>query len=432
MKIKFFAQTALYVFFLFSFLLFILSSCTKESDETTEELSDENSETAAGFTESDEDLLSVDYMEFYDELSPHGEWVQVSAEDLGLDLKKKESKDENGSLLDDLFGVKNVYADVDFGMFFVWKPSPDLAVTVTAGEPAAYVPYTNGQWVYTDAGWYFKAPTPYEERTSHYGRWVYDPAMGWVWVPGRVWAPAWVDWRENDGYVAWAPIPPSVYIVKNSVSSVIINENHYTIVEKRFFMEPSVYKYRYQYVENKNKIMIKEMTKVDGVMIKNKTVINKGPDANSIGSITGKKVEMVKIKKVKNKNEVKYAEDEISVYTPEFTVKKEKKNQPVSKPEKFVTYKDAGGKEKNEKTKGYKDEKSVKEKSKGYEKDKIKGKEKDKGSKKLGDDRGMKNKEKLKEYNEKNKSGKDKGKGMDKTKGDNANKDKGNKNKGKK
>ncbi|MCY1060360.1 hypothetical protein OV142_35060 [Nannocystis sp. SCPEA4] len=29
-----------------------------------------------------------------------------------------------------------------------------------------------------------------------------------MWVPGEVWAPAWVDWRWGGGYVAWAPLPP--------------------------------------------------------------------------------------------------------------------------------------------------------------------------------------------------------------------------------
>jgi hypothetical protein len=390
---------SLYLFIaLLLFALFGFSSCTRQTDKTSEENENTANETVSdsNFTETDEDLLTVDYKQFYDELSPHGEWVQVSAEDLGLDLKKSEG--ESSSLMNDLLGIKNAYADdVNFGMFFVWKPSPDLAVTVTAGEPAVYTPYTNGQWVNTNDGWYFKAPTPYEETTCHYGRWAYSPALGWVWLPGRVWAPAWVEWRENDNYIAWAPVPPSVYIVNNVLTPVHVGYDRYIIVDKRHFMEPSIYKYKYK--ENKNKIMIEEMTKVDGVMIKKKTVINKGLDPGGIEKVTGKKIETEKINKVKNKNDVKYTANEINVYTPEFTKSKGKgKKESVSKPDKFVPYTDAesmSGKEKKGEEKEIKKEEKGKEKlgkEKGFEKQKVneKGIDKQKGNKKLGDDRDMK------------------------------------------
>jgi hypothetical protein len=39
---------------------------------------------------------------------------------------------------------------------------------------------------------------------------VFDPDYGWVWIPGQVWAPAWVVWRWGDGWVGWAPLPPQV------------------------------------------------------------------------------------------------------------------------------------------------------------------------------------------------------------------------------
>jgi hypothetical protein len=37
---------------------------------------------------------------------------------------------------------------------------------------------------------------------------------GWVWTPGYVWGPAWVDWYWGDGYVGWVPLgPPGFAIV---------------------------------------------------------------------------------------------------------------------------------------------------------------------------------------------------------------------------
>src|SRR5262249_38322101 len=40
------------------------------------------------------------------------------------------------------------------------------------------------------------------------GRWVVIRGLGWAWVPGEEWAPAWVNWRASDEYVGWAPLPP--------------------------------------------------------------------------------------------------------------------------------------------------------------------------------------------------------------------------------
>jgi hypothetical protein len=49
---------------------------------------------------------------------------------------------------------------------------------------------------------------PWADITYHYGRWVYDPEEGWLWIPGYVWAPAWVIWREGGDYLGWFPMPP--------------------------------------------------------------------------------------------------------------------------------------------------------------------------------------------------------------------------------
>src|SRR5690606_3356237 len=49
---------------------------------------------------------------------------------------------------------------------------------------------------------------PYAWAVYHYGRWYDDDRLGWCWVPGRNWAPAWVTWRRGDRHVGWAPLPP--------------------------------------------------------------------------------------------------------------------------------------------------------------------------------------------------------------------------------
>lgn len=379
-------------------LAFLLTSCSEKSNDNqinkdeginNEEMITLNED---DFEESDEDLLMVDYNEFYSELAPHGEWIEVTGKELELDFEKgsASSQTTNRSIsLAKLFGIKEAYAGNDeFGSFFIWKPSPNLAVSIE-NEPVEYTPFFNGQWVNTDAGWYFKAPTPAEEIIHHFGRWVSSPALGWVWVPGRVWSPAWVDWKENDNYIAWAPIPPKVYIVNNSVNIPVIPEDKYVKVEKKYFVQPSFYKYSYK--ENKNKIMIKDMRKINGVMVINKTIINKGPDVSVIERIADRKLEVVTLRKVKTKNEFRNKGDEIEIFTPHFKkIKTREKVKIVSKPGKFVKFEEEENKNKRngkfseqEKGKNNSQEEESITKGKNFTNDKSNGKGKDKVEQKV-------------------------------------------------
>jgi uncharacterized protein DUF6600 len=83
----------------------------------------------------------------------------------------------------------------------VWRP-----LRVAAG----WRPYLFGAWVWTDEGWYWETDEPWGWATYHYGRWAFDRGLGWVWVPGPDWAPAWVAWRTADAFVGWAPLPPGL------------------------------------------------------------------------------------------------------------------------------------------------------------------------------------------------------------------------------
>jgi len=107
----------------------------------------------------------VTYQEFYDALSPYGSWVQMPA----------------------------------YG--YVWQP---LATV----QDYRWRPYTVGNWAYTDDGWTWLSDEPFGWLTYHYGRWMRTHTLGWVWVPGDQWAPAWVSWRYGNNFVGWAPLPP--------------------------------------------------------------------------------------------------------------------------------------------------------------------------------------------------------------------------------
>jgi hypothetical protein len=85
----------------------------------------------------------------------------------------------------------------------VWRPRH-----VAAG----WRPYFHGRWIWTDDGWFWDSDEPWGWAVYHYGRWYVDPVYGWAWVPGSVWAPAWVSWRFGGGAIGWAPLLPGFSI----------------------------------------------------------------------------------------------------------------------------------------------------------------------------------------------------------------------------
>ncbi|MEO6695427.1 MAG: DUF6600 domain-containing protein [Ignavibacteria bacterium] len=357
-------KTRMFTGLIFILMVFVFNSCSqKENVDKTGKMENNKNEDLVVINESDieekdEDLLLTDYKEFYSELAPHGEWIEVNDKDIEIDLDISSAvsgKDKNRKIkFSDFIGISEAYADnFEAGSFFVWKPSAGLAVSIEGEDKTEFVPYTNGQWTNTDAGWYFKAPTPAEETVHHYGRWAKSPILGWVWVPGRVWAPSWVDWKENEDQISWAPIPPSVNIVSNTIQVPVIPQSNYITAEKRNFFEPAIYKYSYKYHENKNKIMIKEMTKISGVMVVNNTIINKGPNVLVIEQLANREAGIFKVIKVKSRNEINNNGEVLNVYVPQFRKYKtsEKVKSIISKPEKFVNFETAKTKfESNEKS----------------------------------------------------------------------------------
>jgi len=90
-------------------------------------------------------------------------------------------------------------------------------------------PYYYGQWVLTDWGWTFVSDDPWGWAAYHYGRWNYGVGVGWYWIPGVVWAPAWVNWRYGAGYVTWCPLgPPGVVFGYRHPAWVAVTEQHFT------------------------------------------------------------------------------------------------------------------------------------------------------------------------------------------------------------
>jgi hypothetical protein len=91
-----------------------------------------------------------------------------------------------------------------------WVYNPQYGnVWIPTSVSYGFSPYlTGGHWAYTDYGWTWVSDYEWGWAAFHYGRWFQDDVYGWMWVPGSEWAPAWVMWGSyNDNY-CWAPIAP--------------------------------------------------------------------------------------------------------------------------------------------------------------------------------------------------------------------------------
>jgi hypothetical protein len=121
--------------------------------------------TADAYADTDPSALT----DFAPTLDPHGTWVD-----------------------DPMYGT-------------IWTPSLDEV-------GADFAPYASaGHWSYDD-GEVWVSDYTWGWAAFHYGRWVWLRDRGWSWVPGRLYADAWVVWRIGDdgsGYVGWAPMAPT-------------------------------------------------------------------------------------------------------------------------------------------------------------------------------------------------------------------------------
>jgi Family of unknown function (DUF6600) len=95
-----------------------------------------------------------------------------------------------------------------------WIDDPNYGTAWTPNQDEVgpdFVPYdTDGQWDYVDGDYSWISDFAWGWVCFHYGRWVYSSS--WIWIPGRTYAPAWVDWRltnDDPTYLGWAPTAPA-------------------------------------------------------------------------------------------------------------------------------------------------------------------------------------------------------------------------------
>ncbi|MCI0391054.1 MAG: hypothetical protein MOB07_20095 [Acidobacteria bacterium] len=192
----------------------------------------------------------VDIGIFYDDLAPYGTWLQIDGYD------------------------------------WVWTPH---------GIHVGWRPYTYGYWVYTDYGWTWVSRYRWGWAPFHYGRWFYHGRHGWVWVPGTVWAPAWVVWRHRPGWVGWAPMPPQVgwqVGIGISVSwaevETVIEPHWYSFVEERYL--PSRDLDQRIELSARNVTLLRTTDNVTNYSATENRIIDRGIKVERIEQVTGRSI----------------------------------------------------------------------------------------------------------------------------------------------
>lgn len=180
------------------------------------------------------DTASIDF--FYDNLAPYGSWRDVG----------------------------------DYG--YCWQPFD---------VDSQWQPYSDGRWVFTDAGWTWDSYEPYGWAVYHYGRWANVYGVGWVWVPGAEWGPGWVSWRHSPRYVGWAPLPPEAQFLRAIGFSVWVDDyydigpGNFRFVENRDF---GAQRLNTVFVDRRQNIeIIHQTTNVTNITYVNNVVYNGGP-----------------------------------------------------------------------------------------------------------------------------------------------------------
>jgi hypothetical protein len=197
--------------------------------------------------------ISVGFNLFFDALSPYGNWVSVPT-----------------------------YGNV-------WYP--------TNVQPH-WRPYTDGRWVWSDYGWTWVSYEPWGWAPYHYGRWIFLDYYGWVWIPGTVWAPAWVTWYTSPGYIGWAPLAPdNEFFLQIGIG---FNSYNYYTPHNHCVFAPS-HKFLHHHVhsivvpQSHNVKIFKEAKHINNVKIVNNNVINRGPNVDFVERASRTKVEKVNL-----------------------------------------------------------------------------------------------------------------------------------------
>ncbi len=192
-------------------------------------------------------------------------------------------------------------------------------------------PYTYGRWMWTDWGWTWLSYFDWGWAPFHYGRWGFDRDLGWFWVPGTFWAPAWVSWRRSNFYIGWAPLPPQVRLVAGVGITALPHSlplNFWVFVEGRYFLNPYIHRYVLPF--ERNMTIINFTVERTNLIFRNQRIINQGLDVDFISGITRQRVTPYELRQVGKPQPSKVELKRVEIFKPVVA-----KNQ-MARPKSFV------------------------------------------------------------------------------------------------
>lgn len=215
--------------------------------------------------------VSINYQTFYDELSPHGRWIDFP---------------EHG---------------------YVWQPN--------LGND--FRPYsTGGRWVWNDQyEWMWASDYSWGWAPFHYGRWFYDDFYGWLWVPGYEWGPAWVTWRNGGGYYGWAPLRPGINIsIGFNFGGYNPPMNYWCFVPNRYIYSRSIFNHCLPW--RNNQVIFNNTIIINNYNFRsNNRFYCSGPLRRDFERYTGR-ITPVRFVEVNNYNRSGFRNNQINVYRP--------------------------------------------------------------------------------------------------------------------
>jgi len=230
----------------------------REIEQREREAREQQQNAASGEAVRANAEVADSYQIFYDRLAQFGSWIEV-----------------------DRYG-------------YVWQP-------LAAVSDPSWRPYLHGHWAYTDEGWTWISNEPFGWATYHYGRWARLRRLGWVWMPGDQWAPAWVSWRYSDQFIGWAPLPPEARFdgadgIRNWADQRFdISTVDYIFVPAGAFGEERVATVALP--PEQNVTVINQTTNVTNIVESNTAIINNGPNFRAVQALVRTPIQQLRIER---------------------------------------------------------------------------------------------------------------------------------------
>ena len=195
--------------------------------------------------------------------------------------------------------------------------SPHGFVWVPHAVGFGWQPYTYGRWLWTDHGWFWASSFDWGWACFHYGRWDRDDQLGWYWVPGSVWAPAWVSWRWGSNHIGWAPIPPDVRFRRGvGIYSLpyTLRDHVWVFVEYRNFYDTRLDRWVLPRERNRSFILASQLR--TELAVEEDRVVNRGITLDELSDRLGRRIMELQLRESRTAGPTDVRADEVYTYRP--------------------------------------------------------------------------------------------------------------------